>query len=295
MGSNIASIAQALMQAMSAGGSKGAVQGSEGYNYDPDDYKFDWDPSDPSVPPILGGNNPDDGWGCNGPNPPAYICDSNGLDDLDDDLSKIPFENAGMTPQQIQEVNAAKKSIGALKAGDMAGALSALGQDISALAKNGGSLSGSGDSHLGPPGTRGFASAAGLNANYSGVAGGAVGMTAGGGKAARRVGNIDIYLDETEWNGELDAINSLSGKSLTLWERATRRYMGTPEGKRGFTLANIESIRYRNTPQYAKEEQRKAEQQAAALAKKNSAPQEDTFRGPASLPGLISPKQLIGY
>jgi len=49
-------------------------------------------------------------------------------------------------------------------------------------------------------------------------------------------------LGKTLWNGLLDMVDDESGRSLTIWQRATRRYQGN-DGQRAFQLAKIESIR----------------------------------------------------
>ncbi|MEO6460028.1 MAG: hypothetical protein ABIO95_06235, partial [Bdellovibrionota bacterium] len=115
-------------------------------------------------------------------------------------------------------------------------------------------------------------------ATTNGGKGGAFGGSGGAGG----VGPTGAYLDATLWNGQLDAIDPNTGKSLTLWQRATRRYMGTPDGQRGYTLARIESLR------------KKATQKIAAAAettvqKKRVAQQEEA---PEYRPSIVSPKEF---
>ncbi len=62
----------------------------------------------------------------------------------------------------------------------------------------------------------------------------------GGGKGNA---HIDGSLGSVDWNGLLDMLDSKTGKSLTLWQRATRRYQGGPSGKRAVMLARMEIIR----------------------------------------------------
>ncbi len=43
--------------------------------------------------------------------------------------------------------------------------------------------------------------------------------------------------------GSLQMFDDQSGRPLTLWQRATRKYQGAPEGKRAYILAKMEFIR----------------------------------------------------
>jgi hypothetical protein len=148
------------------------------------------------------------------------------------------------------------------------------GRGRAGLANSGGFFSGAGDSS-------GFGN--GAHANYRGMAG----LTAAGGGGGRergndKVGPVDAKLNPVEWNGGLDMVDSETGKSLTIWERATRRYMGTPEGKRGFTMARIEHLRKQSNPKLAKAS---GTPEGEKVAKKESKP---------IRPVQISTSQIIG-
>ncbi len=45
------------------------------------------------------------------------------------------------------------------------------------------------------------------------------------------------------FNGGLDAIDEATGKSLTIWQRSTRRYQGDEKGSRAFLMAKVEVMR----------------------------------------------------
>ena len=49
-------------------------------------------------------------------------------------------------------------------------------------------------------------------------------------------------LGKMAWNGWLDMVDDQTGKSLTIWQRATRRYQGE-NGARAFMMARTEAIR----------------------------------------------------
>ncbi len=82
------------------------------------------------------------------------------------------------------------------------------------------------------------------NVDFSGaemLADNAVDAGASGASTANK--HIDGSLVDVEWNGMLDMLDRNTGKSLTIWQRATRRYQGGPKGKRALMMARFEHIR----------------------------------------------------
>lgn len=74
---------------------------------------------------------------------------------------------------------------------------------------------------------------------------GASGGGGGSGGVGSTVGPKDRSgLGKTVWNGLLDMLDDATGKSLTLWQRATRRYQGE-RGQRALLMARMEMIRNR--------------------------------------------------
>jgi hypothetical protein len=74
---------------------------------------------------------------------------------------------------------------------------------------------------------------------------GASGGGGGSGGLGSTVGPKDRSgLGKTVWNGLLDMLDDATGKSLTLWQRATRRYQGE-RGQRALLMARMEMIRNR--------------------------------------------------
>ncbi len=60
---------------------------------------------------------------------------------------------------------------------------------------------------------------------------------------AKGIGPVDTTgLGKVLWNGKLDMVDDETGKSLTLWQRATRRHQGD-KGTRAFILARMEYLR----------------------------------------------------
>lgn len=67
--------------------------------------------------------------------------------------------------------------------------------------------------------------------------------SSGGGSGSASVGPKDRSgLGKTLWNGLLDMLDETSGKSLTLWQRVTRKYQGD-RGHRALAMARMELIR----------------------------------------------------
>jgi hypothetical protein len=58
-----------------------------------------------------------------------------------------------------------------------------------------------------------------------------------------RPGPESLVLEQAEWNGSIDLVERSRDRSLTIWERATRRYQGDAEGTRAVTLTRLEYIR----------------------------------------------------
>jgi hypothetical protein len=77
-------------------------------------------------------------------------------------------------------------------------------------------------------------------------------------------GPSDSVLGNVTWNGSLDMIDAESGKSLTLWQRATRRYQGDKDGTRAFTMARVEYIRSKALKRMAAQEKSKSVPVASA-------------------------------
>ena len=223
------------------------------------------------------------GSSCSGADAPAYLCDSDGLELLETDLNKLDSlsktNSISLTPEQLAAIDKAKSDLEKLKKGNYQGILDGNGaggsysSDVagSAAAATPGDISGDGSD--GGGGTNG-------SVNWRSAA-----AAAGFGNGnTSKVGPTGAYLDKTEWNGALDMINPNTGKSLTLWERATRRYMGTPDGQRGFTLARIEQLRKQSSDAKKLAEAR-AQSPAKAVAKK---PAEPT----PYVPVVLSPKEF---
>jgi hypothetical protein len=122
---------------------------------------------------------------------------------------------------------------------------------------------------------------AGGDATFSGEE--AVADGGGSGSDGKGKGNshIDGSLVDTDWNGLLDMIDSNSGKSLTLWQRATRRYQGGPKGRRALTMARMEHIR---KTAIAKLKSQKGTPSAAVALRKPLEKSAAADRKPSSLP-----------
>ena len=181
------------------------------------------------------------------------------------------------TKPQVQQagLDTAKANIDKLIAGDTKGVLESDGNQFSEYASA-------------TAGRAGAAIPKGIGNGSEGGTGGSVGWvgSTSGGLAGRggglgKTGPTGAYLDKTDWNGQLDMINPNTGKSLTIWERATRRYMGTPDGQRGYTMARIESLRKKSTQTIAAEAEKPKKK---AVAKQEEAP--------AYVPVVMSPKEF---
>jgi len=231
MASNIASMIKGIMQAMSGGKTKGAVQETDTGLADintsaPGNTKA------PKVARILSETFADQ---CSKPNPPKYLCTPRGFEDALNDMDKYKqlVDNGVVTasPDELEEFTSAQSGLSALANGDFGAVLSADGTNFSDYSSASAGRSSGGSGNTGTGGS----------VNWSATGRSSFGSAGPGGNAL--VGPVGAKVDMTQWNGMLDAIDPKTGKSLTMWERATRRYMGTPDGQRGFTLARIESLR----------------------------------------------------
>jgi hypothetical protein len=251
MGSNVASMALGIAQALSASESQNAVTATDVKDYKA---KPGSRASAPSIPSVFAAE-------CAKPNPPKYLCTPNGLNDAKTDLNMLDeLTKTGqvvLTPEQQAGLDTAKANIDKLIAGDTKGVLESDGNQFSDYASA-------------SAGRAGAAIPKGIGNGSEGGTGGSVGWvgsTSGGlngrGGGLGKTGPTGAYLDKTDWNGQLDMINPNTGKSLTIWERATRRYMGTPDGQRGYTMARIESLRKKSTQTIAAEAEKPKEKAVA--------------------------------
>jgi hypothetical protein len=198
---------------------------------------------------------------CAKPNPPKYLCGTKGLEEAKTDLNMVDnLAKTGqivLSPEQQTDLDTAKGNIDKLIAGATKGGLESDGNQFSDYASA-------------SAGRAGAAIPKGIGNGSEGGTGGSVGWvgsTSGGlngrGGGLGKTGPTGAYLDKTDWNGQLDMINPNTGKSLTIWERATRRYMGTPDGQRGYTMARIESLRKKSTQTIAAEAEKPKEKAVA--------------------------------
>ncbi|NCN40653.1 hypothetical protein GW916_05325 [bacterium] len=280
IGLNIASMILSMAQSSSAGQSKAAVADlAEIEPFDPEAF------GGLGPPPSLGGLG-SGGFGCGTENESKYLCDPNGLDLALNDLNNVPT-GLDLTPDQAAAIEKSKSAIKSLKDKNLSGALAALDgagsyADTDSSSNADGGTAGDA-SYLGDDGSGGTA---GINSNYSGTASG--NTLEGSGSGGKGFGPKGALLGRTEWNGSLDAIDPRTGKSLTLWQRATRRYLGAPSGKRGFTMARIEKLRKESTPEYAEQKRKSDAIKKAALERKPAAAE-------VAKPVILSPKALFGH
>jgi hypothetical protein len=269
---SIGSMALGIAQAMSAQKTANAAQGQKDEG-DDEDADSSTSATSPSVASTFAS-------ACSQPNPPEYICKPDGLNRAASDLKNLRGLNdtrkINLTPEQLKELDDAEASIDRLQAGDYEGVIAANGGNYSDYAGNltgSASLTAPNALHSGGDdngGTNGSANWAGINSRG-----------AFAGQNGLQVGPTGAYLDKTEWNGALDQIDPRTGKSLTLWQRATRRYMGTPDGQRGYTLARIEGLRQQSIRKLAEASAPKP----AKVAKKE--PEEAPY-----VPVVLSPKEF---
>jgi hypothetical protein len=223
---------------------------------------------------------------CNEQTKNTYVCDPNGIETMKKDLAMVDTMNkngllsTGDSAKITGDIERAQRMISNMESGNYNAVLAegggtpldedSAGRGRAGLVRGGGFPSGADDSSK-------FGN--GASANYSGM----IGLTAiSGDGAVGKVGPINAKLGKVEWNGGLDMVDSETGKSLTLWERATRRYMGSPDGKRGFTLARIEFVRKQSIPKAAEAPKIP---EGEKVAKKEYEPME---------PVQISTSQIIG-
>ena len=272
VGLSIASMALGIAQALSAEETKNAVQATAVEGYDPT-AGGSTSGGLSSIPAIASE--------CTKPNPPKYLCTTDGLKDAKTDLNLLDeLSKTGqvvLTPEQQAGLDTAKANIDKLIAGDTKGVLESDGNQFSDYASATAGRAGAA-TPKGIGNADGSDGGTGGSANWSSsMAGGG----AGGGSGSGKVGPTGAYLDKADWNGQLDMINPETGKSLTIWERATRRYMGTPDGQRGFTMARIESLRKKSTQTIAAE---------AEKPKKKAVAKQEEPR--PYVPVVMSPKEF---
>lgn len=271
---SIATIALSIAQGMSAEETQNAVLAEDASDVDPSTSGSGSSGGLLSSPSITSE--------CAKPNPPKYLCSSTGLVDAKTDLNKIDEKaktgEIVLTPEQQSDLDKAKSNIDKLIAGDAKGVLESDGNQFSDYASATAGRAGAAT-------PKGIGNADGSDGGTGGSANWNSSLAGGGaGGASGKVGPTGAYLGKTDWNGQLDAMNSETGKSLTIWERATRRYMGTPDGQRGYTMARIESLRKKSTQTIAAE--------AEKPKKKAVAKQEE----PATyVPVVMSPKEFTKH
>jgi hypothetical protein len=220
---------------------------------------------------------------CAKPNPPKYLCTPDGLVDAKTDLNLLDeLTKTGqvvLTPEQQAGLDTAKSNIDKLIAGDTKGVLESDGNQFSDYASATAGRAGAATPKGIGNGDGSDGGGTGGSANWGGTSAG--GGLAGGAGGLGKTGPTGAYLDKTDWNGQLDMINPNTGKSLTIWERATRRYMGTPDGQRGYTMARIESLRKKSTQTLAAEVEK---------PKKKAVAKQEEPR--AYVPVVMSPKEF---
>jgi hypothetical protein len=246
------------------------------------------DPTDPTIPPGGGGGTPPPNFDsnmCAGAAATSYLCTGGafdldkvdtGIEDFKDlyETGKLDVPNGD---KHLVALTKAREALGNIKAGlppgvtqsELSGLIAeasegmeglgggALG--LAGLAGGGGGGPGGGEGANG--GEDGAYGSAGDGADWDEMAGGEGGLgKAGKGKKGKntRTGPNDAVLGAVTWNGSLDMVDANTGKSLTLWQRATRRYQGDKEGARAFTMARIEHIRSQAHKRLAQAEKSKA-------------------------------------
>jgi hypothetical protein len=273
VGLSLASMALGIAQALSAEDTKNAVQATDTGDYTATPGGGSSGGGLSSIPSIASE--------CAKPNPPKYICTTDGLKDAKTDLNLLDnLTKTGqvvLTPEQQAGLDTAKSNIDKLLAGDTQGVLESDGNQFSDYASATAGRAGAAT----PKGIGNGDGSDGGTGGSVGWGGSTSGGLAGGGGGLGKTGPTGAYLDKTDWNGQLDMINPNTGKSLTIWERATRRYMGTPDGQRGYTMARIESLRKKSTQTIAAE--------AEKPAKKAVAKQEEPR---TYVPVVMSPKEF---
>ena len=149
-------------------------------------------------------------------------------------------------------------------------------QDREMLDKDTSEGGGAGASGLAGSGSSGGKSANGLYDGSGGDGWGGFSFAASGGK----VGPSDrSALGNARAFGSLELVDEESGKSLTLWQRATRKYQGEDGGKRAYILAKMEFIR----SQALKQQQMKLAAKSPAEKSKTEPPAvKSASRSPAS-------------
>lgn len=229
VGSNIADMLQSLAMMASSGATKGAVDGSAG-DFDPNAFKpKDW-------------SSVNSKFDCSGSLAETYVCQKDGDKKIKADLAKLnDLKNSPVLgevdPKEIDsQIKTADEMLGQFMDGDYGSVLSGKGGGGNPSSPGSATLA-SINGHFTDPSANASQFGKGSSGDYNGIAG----ITASRGTG--KVGPVGASLGNVEWNGSLDMVDSQSGKSLTLWERATRRYMGTPDGKRGFSMARIEFLR----------------------------------------------------
>ena len=175
----------------------------------------------------------------------------------------------------------------------LAESLAEIDQALGALGALSGNFDGLGGADLGSSDTGDLAGSRKNGAGRGGQSGfsdsdggsGSDSSFGSGGKA----GPLDRSgLGKTNWNGSLDMLDEATGKSLTLWQRATRRYQGIG-GARAFLMARTESIRSQaRRAMLAKEEPSPAKKLVGSKDKSRSPASESSRKIPSIKPARNS-------
>jgi|GEM_PF-3595519 len=283
---SIAAIIAGLAMMSSGSDTAAAVEGEAGADFETPEAPAGFDPSDWSqVNSKL----------CNEETKNTVLCDPDGKEKLKQDLALVDdLNNKGLIvvddpAKLLNDIDKAKRAFDNFDKGDYG----AIASDANGAAPIDSDEAGRGRANLADTGA--YSSGAddysefgtGASANYKGKLG--LVSSGGDGSGGGKVGPKGAKLGDVEWNGSLDMIDAKTGKSLTLWERATRRYMGTPDGKRGFTMARIEFLRKQSSPKLASEKAAEKKAQKGKSVAKNEKP-----KSPIQ-PVQMSASQLLGH
>jgi hypothetical protein len=280
-----AAIVGGIIMMMSGNDTANSVDGKAN-EFDPED------PEAPDTPPTTLAQWPPAGLDCSGELANTVACQADGPDQIRELLNTVEnkYNNGEFTGTDFNpnDLERAKRMLNNYENGNFDAVMADAGGALS----DGYGMGSSGDASLADGVSGGFGSnaedgslfGAGASADYSGTAGNTASGISGG-----RVGPTTANLDNMQWNGLLDMKDPKTGRSLTIWERATRRYMGTPDGQRGFTMARLEHLRKRSQKELAKESEPKKPSNTKKVAEVKKAPPKP------QAPTVISPGSLATH